>query len=64
MPKVTLRDNESIERALRFLKKKVEREGLLKQVRKHEYYEKPSERRRRRVLRQKLYKGKTKQGQT
>jgi len=36
-----------VERALRRLKKKVDREGTLKVVRNHRHFEKPSERRRR-----------------
>ncbi len=36
-----------MERALRRLKKKIDREGTLKVVRYHRHFEKPSERRRR-----------------
>jgi len=36
-----------VERALRRLKKKVDREGTLKVVRGHRHFEKPSEKRRR-----------------
>ncbi len=36
-----------MERALRRLKKKVDREGTIKAVRNHRHFEKPSERRRR-----------------
>ena len=36
-----------MERALRRLKKKVDREGTLKVVRNHRHFEKPSEKRRR-----------------
>ena len=36
-----------MERALRRLKKKVDREGTLKTVRSHRHFEKPSEKRRR-----------------
>ena len=36
-----------MEKALRRLKKRVDREGTLKEVRNHRHYEKPSERRRR-----------------
>ena len=36
-----------MDRALRRLKKKIDREGTLKDVRAHRTYEKPSERRRR-----------------
>lgn len=37
--------------ALRKLKKLVEKDGLMKEIRKHEFYEKPSEKRRRAKLR-------------
>ena len=36
-----------MDRALRRLKKKIDREGTLKEVRNHRHFEKPSERRRR-----------------
>lgn len=49
MPKVTLRPNESVERALKRLKKKIDKEGIMKQVRKHRHYEKPSQKRRRKA---------------
>ena len=40
---VTVRKNETVEKAIRRLKKKVDREGVLKVVRQHTQYEKPSE---------------------
>lgn len=46
---VKLKKGESIDRALRRLKKKLDREGVLRDVRNHRYYEKPSERRRRKM---------------
>lgn len=46
---VKLKKGSSLDRALRLLKKKLDREGILKQVKSHRYYEKPSERRRRRI---------------
>ena len=39
---VLVRRNEPIEKAIRRLKKKVDREGVLKLVRQHAFYEKPS----------------------
>lgn len=42
---VTVRKNEAVEKAIRRLKKKVDREGVLKIVRQHAYYEKPGEKR-------------------
>ncbi len=37
--------------ALRKLKKLIEKDGLMKEIKKHEYYEKPSQKRRRASLR-------------
>ena len=42
---VSLKKNESVDKAIRRLKKKVDREGVLKIVRQNAYYEKPSEKR-------------------
>ena len=47
MTTIKLRTNESLERALRRLKKKMAREGILKQLKAKRHYEKPSERKRR-----------------
>ncbi len=47
MTEIRLKKGESVDRALRRLKKKIDREGTLKEVRSHRHYEKPSERRRR-----------------
>jgi len=47
MPRVEVRDDESLERALRRFKRKLEREGILKELKAKKHYEKPSERRRR-----------------
>lgn len=49
MPVVTLRKGESVERALRRLKKKVDKEGIMKHVKQHRHYEKPSQKRRRKA---------------
>lgn len=49
LPKVILRPNESVERALKRLKKKIDKEGIMKQVKKHRHYEKPSQKRRRKA---------------
>ena len=43
---VFVRDGEDISRALRKLKKKVEAAGILKDLRDKQFYEKPSEKRR------------------
>lgn len=50
---VKVKRDESLERALRRFKRKLEREGLFKELKKHEYYEKPSQQRRRRLLKAK-----------
>ena len=49
LTEIKLKKGESVERALRRLKKKIDREGVLKEVRNHRHYEKPSERRRRKM---------------
>jgi small subunit ribosomal protein S21 len=47
LTEIQLKKGEPVDRALRRLKKKVDREGTLKVVRSHRHFEKPSERRRR-----------------
>jgi len=49
LTEIKLKKGESVEKALRRLKKKIDREGILKEVRNHRHYEKPSERRRRKM---------------
>ncbi len=49
MIKVKARGNESLEQMLRRFKKMCEKEGLTKEIKRTAYYEKPSERRRRRI---------------
>ena len=49
--KVKARPNETVEQLLRRLKKICEKEGLNKEIKRHSYYEKPSEIRRRARLR-------------
>ena len=43
MVEVTVRDN-NMDQALRVLKKKMQREGILRELRQRKHYEKPSER--------------------
>lgn len=43
MSKVTLRDGEHIEKALKRFKKKNEQAGIIKELRKREHYTKPSD---------------------
>ena len=47
MPSVRIRENESFEVALRRFKRTCEKAGVLTDVRKHEYFEKPSQERKR-----------------
>mgnify|MGYP005846712863 FL=1 len=49
MIRVKLRGNESAEQMLRRFKKMCEKEGLTKDIKRVAYYEKPSEKRRRRI---------------
>jgi len=49
MIKVKARGNESLDQMLRRFKKMCEKEGLTKEIKRTSYYEKPSERRRRRL---------------
>lgn len=49
MIKVKTRGSESLDQMLRRFKKLCEKEGLTKEIKRTSYYEKPSERRRRRI---------------
>ena len=42
MSKVRIKENESLENALRRFKRQTARDGVIQEVRKHEHYEKPS----------------------
>ncbi len=44
-----LRDNEELDRALRKFRRKVQRAGIFRDIKKHRFYEKPSEARRRKM---------------
>ncbi len=46
MAQVTLKPGEQIDSALKKFKKMLQQDGTLKAARAHEYYEKPSDRRR------------------
>ncbi|MBI4972435.1 MAG: 30S ribosomal protein S21 [Candidatus Omnitrophica bacterium] len=52
MPEVEVRKDESFESALRRFKRKIEESGILKEVRDRKHYEKPSDRRRKKMRRQ------------
>lgn len=49
MPEIEIRKDESFESALRRFKRKIEQEGILREVRDRKHYEKPSERRRKKA---------------
>ena len=42
MASVRVRDNEHIEKAMRRFKRKVEKEGIMRDLKKNRYYSKPS----------------------
>ena len=46
MSQIEIRKDESFEAALRRFNKKIEQEGILREVRNRKHYEKPSERKR------------------
>ena len=46
LAQVQVRQNESLDQALRRFKKQVQQSGVLKEAREHEHYEKPSDKRR------------------
>lgn len=46
---IKVRDNESIEEALRRFKRECERDGIMQEIKKREYYESPSVRRKKKM---------------
>ena len=50
MPSVVVKEDESFESALRRFKKQCEKAGVLTELRKREHYEKPSVRRKKKML--------------
>lgn len=50
MPVVFVKEDESFENALRRFKRKCEKSGVLSEVKKRQYYEKPSEKRKRKAV--------------
>ncbi len=50
MPLIRVRDDESLESALRRFKRKCEKSGILSELKKRQHYEKPSARRKRKAL--------------
>ena len=51
MPRVDLRENEPLEGALRRFKKKIEREGVVRDMKRIVYHEPPTQKRRKRLMR-------------
>ncbi len=49
LPKVFVKKGEGVEKSLRRLKKKIDKEGIMKAIKQHRFFEKPSEKRRRKV---------------
>lgn len=50
MPGITIREGESFEAAMRRFKKQCEKAGILTELRKREFYEKPSVRRKKKSI--------------
>jgi small subunit ribosomal protein S21 len=50
MPGIRIRDTEPFESAVKRFKKQVEKAGVLSEVRKREFYEKPSVKRKRKAI--------------
>lgn len=51
---VKVKRGESVDKALRRLKKKLDKEGIMRSMRAHRHYEKPSEKRRRKAARSRM----------
>lgn len=49
MPGVLVRDDEPFEKALKRFKKTCEKSGVISDMKKHQHFEKPSERRKRKI---------------
>ena len=58
MPLIKVREDESLENALKRFKRKCEKSGVLTEIKKRQHYEKPSVRRKRKqvAVRKKLLK--------
>lgn len=50
MPSVKVKDTESFESALKHFKKQCEREGILSEIKKREHYDKPSVKKKKKIL--------------
>mgnify|MGYP005997934847 CR=1 FL=1 len=49
MARVVVRNNEAPEKAMRRFKRKVEREGIMKDIKKNRFYRKPSVRKKEKI---------------
>ena len=49
MPRIEIREGESFEGAMRKFKRQIEQEGILREVRDRKHYQKPSERKRKKM---------------
>ena len=56
MSEIRVKENESLEQALRRFKRKCARAGVLSEVRKREHYEKPSVKRKSEAARKRKFK--------
>ncbi len=50
MPSVNVRENNSFEVALKRFKKQCEKEGIMSEIKKREYYDKPSVKRKKKLI--------------
>ena len=64
MAKIVVDDSENLEKAIKRFKRMVEREGIIREYKKREYYEKPStiRNRKNKTLQRKLMKKRQKNG--
>lgn len=54
MTEIKIRKGESVEKALRRLKKKLDKEGIMREIRGRRYFEKPSIRKRKKSARARM----------
>lgn len=50
MTKIKVKENEELDHALRRFKKECQKSGIISEIRKHEFYEKPSVKRKKKIL--------------
>lgn len=49
MPEVMIKENESLEHALKRFRNDLQKSGIIKELKKREFYEKPSERKKKKL---------------